>query len=97
MRYKFYREHKYVSAAFNDAERLIAQTDFTDPVQVAAVKSGFHELVELLKGHAHWEDTALHELLRKKNSPVAVTIEKDHEHFDNVQSIIGNMGKGVYL
>jgi len=28
MRYQFYREHKYVSSALNDLERLIARTDF---------------------------------------------------------------------
>lgn len=28
MRYKFYREHKYVSFRFNELERLVARADF---------------------------------------------------------------------
>ena len=66
MRYKFYREHKYVSAAVNDLERLIAKTDFRASSEVEKIKKEFDALVQMLKGHAHYENETLHELLRKK-------------------------------
>jgi hypothetical protein len=38
----------------------------------------------MLKGHAQYENRALHELLRKKNSPVYAHVEEDHKHYDEV-------------
>lgn len=34
MRVKLYREHKYVSFALSELERLIAKTDFTDDAAI---------------------------------------------------------------
>jgi len=82
MRYKFYREHKYVSAAVNDVERLIAKTDFRVRAEVEKVKHEFDALVGMLKGHAHYENDALHSLLKKKNSAVYMQIEDDHKEYD---------------
>lgn len=78
MRYKFYREHKYVSAALNDVERLIARTDFRDSKAVAQVSESFEDLVQMLKGHAQYEDERLHALLNLKHSNVHAHAEKDH-------------------
>jgi hemerythrin-like domain-containing protein len=82
MRYKFYREHKYVSAAVNDVERLIAKTDFTKRDQVEQAKNEFDALIKMLKGHAHYENETLHELLRQKGSAVYKHVEQDHIQYE---------------
>ena len=81
MRYKFYREHKFVSAAVNDVERLTAQTDFTNQTQTTQLKKIFEGLVLMLMGHAHYENEALHSLLKAKGSTVCTHIEADHERY----------------
>jgi hemerythrin-like domain-containing protein len=80
MRYRFYREHKYVSSALNDLERLIAQTDFCDIDALEKVREAFSSLSDMLKGHAEYENNRLHALLKRKNSSSAVYahIEEDH-------------------
>ena len=60
MRYRFYREHKYVSAAVNDVERLIAKTDFRDHAEIVKAKAAFDGLVQKLQGHAEYENNVLH-------------------------------------
>lgn len=82
MRYKFYREHKYVCAAVNDLERLIAKTDFSSGLQAKKVKEDFDSLVQMLKAHAHYENSTLHELLKKKNSDVYKHVEDDHLKYE---------------
>lgn len=82
MRYQFYREHKYVSAALNDVERLIARTDFCDAKATSEVAKAFRDLVQMLKFHAEYEDERLHELLKKKGSSVHAHAEDDHAHQD---------------
>lgn len=84
MRYKFYREHKYVSFAVSDLERQIAKADFRALQDVEKIKIEFEVVVEMLKGHAQYENSSLHELLRKKQSPVYEQAEADHEHYDDV-------------
>ncbi len=79
-RYQFYREHKYVSFALNDLERLVAKTDFRVPSQVEKIEQEFNAIVQLLQAHAHYEDTKLHSLLQKKGSSVFQEAEKDHQH-----------------
>jgi hypothetical protein len=82
MRYKFYREHKFVSAAVNNVERLVAKTDFRNRTEVETVKKAFDGLIEMLKGHAHYENETLHELLRKKGSAVYQQVEADHVQYE---------------
>jgi iron-sulfur cluster repair protein YtfE (RIC family) len=82
MRYKFYREHKYVSFRFDELERLIARTDFRQDEELNKVKKEFEQLIELLEAHARYEDDALHVLLKRKNSAVYKQIEQDHEQLD---------------
>lgn len=82
MRYKFYREHKYVCAAINDVERLIAKTDFTLEAQTARVKEALQELLPMLKGHAEYENSRLHKLLRDKGSTIYKQIEADHRDYE---------------
>jgi len=65
MRYQFYREHKYVSSALNDLERMIAKTDFRDAQELILVRQAFQSLSEMLRGHAQYENERLHALLKK--------------------------------
>lgn len=83
-RYKFYREHKYVSFALNDLERLIAKTDFQIPSQVKKIEQEFSTIVEMLRDHAHYEDSKLHALLREKGSALFQKIQGEHEQHDTV-------------
>lgn len=82
MRYKFYREHKYVSAAVNDVERLIAKTDFTVRSEVENVKLALDGLIQMLKGHAYYENETLHAMLKAKDSAVYHDVEADHIQYD---------------
>lgn len=81
-RYKFYREHKYVSHRFNEFERLAAKADFRNTDELATIKTQFESLIDLLQAHAKYEDESLHVLLKNKNSPVYKTIEDDHHAMD---------------
>lgn len=89
MRYQFYREHKYVSAALNDLERLIAKTDFCNLTATNAVQESFHKLCEMLKDHAQYEEEHLHVLLANKNSTIHVAASQDHakqkEQLDSIE------------
>lgn len=78
MRYQFYREHKYVSAALNDLERLIAKTDFRNTQETMIVKETYLELMEMLKAHAFYENDRLHGLLKRKHSNIHEHAEADH-------------------
>ncbi len=81
VRYKFYREHKYVSAAVNGMERMIAQADFRVDEEGAFIKKAFEGLANMLTGHASYENNRLHKLLKDKGSTVYKNIEEDHEHY----------------
>ncbi len=83
MRYQFYREHKYVSSALNDLERLIARTDFCNLNSVKEVEQAFESLSNMLQGHAHYENERLHMLLKQKNALIFEHIEKDHAAQDH--------------
>jgi hemerythrin-like domain-containing protein len=81
-RYQFYREHKYVSFVLNDLERLIAKTDFRVPVQVKKIQEELKSTMQLLQGHAEYEDSKLHPLLRIKGSNLFQEAEEDHQKHD---------------
>lgn len=81
-RYKFYREHKYVSFVLNDLERLVAKTDFRVPSQVEKIQQEFNATIQLLRGHAEYEDSKLHPLLQRKGSTLFQEAQEDHQHHD---------------
>lgn len=95
MRYRFYREHKYVSYAVSELEKLIAKTDFRDRIQVDIIKNELANIEALMAGHAAWEESSVHELLRKKQSSVHTPIEIEHkEHaaqFNELQEMISSI------
>lgn len=99
MRYQFYREHKYVSAALNDLERLIAKTDFCNASEVTSAAEAFHNLAEMLKNHATYENSQLHTLLKNKNSHLHDHAEVDHVHQDvhlfEIQAIFESITKAI--
>src|ERR1700728_4532954 len=82
MRYQFYREHKYVSAALNSLERLIAKTDFRNLQDAALINQSFQNLKNMLQGHAEYENDRLPTLLKKKHSKIHEHAEEDHAHQD---------------
>jgi DUF438 domain-containing protein len=80
MRVKLYREHKYVSFALSELERLIAKTDFTDNTAIAHIQNEWQRVKEMLEGHAYHEEHHFHALLEKKGSHVHHEVHNDHEH-----------------
>lgn len=82
MRVKFYREHKYVCAALNDLERLIARTDFRENNEIENAKKEWMGVTEMLKAHAAYEEEKLHVLLEKKGSKVHLLAHDQHEEMD---------------
>ncbi len=82
MRVKFYREHKYVCAALNKLERLIAKTDFRKNIQINRIKKEWDEISQMLFMHAKYEEEKLHPLLEKKGSTLHVHAHEDHEKLD---------------
>ncbi len=80
MRAKLYREHKYVSFALNELERLIAKTDFTNDTALKHIQEEWHPIKEMLKAHAQHEEQNFHALLEKKGSAIHREAHNDHEH-----------------
>ncbi len=99
VRYKFYREHKYLSFVLNDLERLVAKTNFQISEELEKVADQFKAAVELLKGHAEYADNCLHVLLKQKDSKVYEHIEKDHGLLDatinNLQLLLDQVNFAV--
>ncbi len=79
MRVKLYREHKYVSFALHELERLIAKTDFADDAALDHVQEEWRSLKEMLEGHAYHEENNFHPLLEKKGSTVHFDAHDEHD------------------
>jgi hemerythrin-like domain-containing protein len=79
MRYRFYREHKFVIPFINDVTRLIAVTDFRDDSATTVVQERVGQVLTMLEYHAEHEDTAFHTLLEEKGSDVHKSCEDDHK------------------
>lgn len=92
MRVKLYREHKYVSFALSELERLIAKTDFTNDAAIAHIQDQWQCVKEMLEGHAYHEEHNFHALLEKKGSTIHHGAHNDHEHQEetlkNLQSLL---------
>lgn len=79
MRYRFYREHKYLIFLLFELERLIAKADFNSNEQILNIKGHLNAYTTLLKAHAKHEENAIHALLKAKNSKVHENVEKNHK------------------
>jgi hypothetical protein len=92
MRVKLCREHKYVSFALSELERLIAKTDFTDNAAIVHIQSEWQRIKEMLEGHAYHEEHNFHALLEKKGSTIHHEAHNDHEHqeetLENLQCLL---------
>ena len=86
MRYKLYREHKYISAAVNDVVRLLAKADFLLPETIIEIKEAFANLWPVLAWHSRYEDEVYHPLLASHGVYDFAQIETDH--LENKQKII---------
>lgn len=95
-RYKFYREHKYISFVLNELERLAAKTDFRDRDQVKKVQQELESIISLLEAHAHYEDTKLHILLKRKNSHFHAKAEIDHQSHPDKFAYMRNLLDQIY-
>lgn len=88
LRYRFYREHKYLSNEISKLEGFIARVNFTDVEQVQVLKQRFAEFMDLMKGHAEHEDNAIHPLLKDKNPQMYESIALDHKaHFEFLEKL----------
>src|SRR5579863_2316611 len=81
-RYRFYREHKYLSYLLFELDKLIATIDFANNAQINKVKNALAAIEEMIKSHAAHEDKAIHELLKKKGSLLYKLIETEHQSYD---------------
>ena len=92
MRAKLYREHKYVSFALSELEKLIAKTDFTDDAAIDHIQNEWQRTTEMLEGHAYHEENNFHTLLERKGSTIHHEAHNDHEHQEetlkNLQSLL---------
>lgn len=95
MRVKLYREHKYVSFALSELERLIAKTDFTNDAAIDHIQREWQSIKEMLEGHAYHEEHNFHALLEKKGSTIHHEAHNDHEHLEetliNLENMLGNV------
>lgn len=91
MRVKLYREHKYVSFALSELERLIAKTDFTDDAAIDHLQSEWQRIREMLEGHAYHEEHNFHALLEKKGSTIHHEAHNDHEHQEETLKNLQNL------
>ncbi len=91
MRYRFYREHKYVSYVLSEFERLIAKTNFNNLLEIVTVKEQLNSIQELMAGHAEHENNSIHALLRQKGSSIHEAIEADHQHHEKQLKELENL------
>jgi hemerythrin-like domain-containing protein len=84
LRVKLYREHKYVSFALSELERLIAKTDFTQDSALEQIQDEWQLVKNMLKEHARHEEQNFHALLEKKGSSIHHGAHHDHEHQEQV-------------
>nr|AAB39275.1 29kDa protein [Candidatus Legionella jeonii] len=81
-RRRLYTEHKYINFNLSNFSQFIAKTDFSDNLQINAVKEKFAGIKNLMHGHATHENERIHALLRKKESVVYEKIELEHSEHD---------------
>ncbi len=78
MRYRFYREHKYINYMLFELERFIAKADFNSKSQRDALREELITLEKLFEEHTDYEEKSLHSLLKARGSSAYENIEIDH-------------------
>lgn len=79
LRYRFYRAHKYITYELYQFDMRLGKVDFTSDADIDRIKSDFEAIINLLEGHAAYEDEAIHDLLREKNSTIHEAVESEHQ------------------
>lgn len=82
LRARLYREHKYVFFFFTDMIQTMGCLDFSQKEAVDQAKDHLHHLKSLLKGHAHYEESRIHDILKKKGSSIFHQVEVQHQDHD---------------
>lgn len=88
MRYRLYREHKYLLLRFHDLLQQCGITDFASEKEFSKLKMMFEQLVMLLEGHADYEETRIHKLLIARGSSMGIAADTDHAHHKVIESEI---------
>lgn len=91
LRYRLYREHKFVSAQLSDLERFIATLDFTNPKELMELKMRLQGTFSLMEGHARHEDESIHPLLKARGSKVFEHIEEEHRDYQFLHAKLDKM------
>ncbi len=95
MRYRFFREHKYLSFRLSEFEREVAKTDFSDEAAVLTLKAPLQSLWELMDGQGAYEESAIFSLLCKKDATLTQNVENDHlqheQYFQEFTQAIENI------
>jgi hemerythrin-like domain-containing protein len=81
-RYRFYREHKFLTFLLFELERMIAKSDFRNQSEINQIKESLLSLGAIMAGHAAFENRAIHTLLCNKGSTAHQAIEAEHENHD---------------
>lgn len=90
-RYRFYREHKYLSFLFFDLERACATFDFSCPEAQACLVEKFEGMRTLLQAHAQHEAHAIHALIKTKSFEQYQSIEAEHHAQDKQLTHLFNL------
>ena len=87
-RYRFYREHKYISMMAARLEKLAGTADFRSVKEVSGLKEELTSFSEMLKGHARHEDNKIHHLLFSKEPQSFHKFFQEHEkHLANLDAL----------
>lgn len=81
MRYRFYREHKYINFVLFELEKEIRKIEFSDELMLSKLLEKFIQLSMLIKGHMEFESNVIHPLLKNKNILLYTSILADHQNY----------------
>lgn len=88
MRYRLYREHKYLLMNFDKVLQLCGVTDFSVQEEVDVMSKSIEQLFLLLQGHADFEESRIHALLRANGSLLADKADADHAEHKVAEDLI---------
>jgi len=78
LRFRLYREHKYLFSVFTQLLQKLAGLDLLDRQAFKEFKLEFKHLADLLTAHAQYEDGRIHALLKAKGSCITDIAETEH-------------------
>lgn len=96
MRYRFYREHKYLISEASDLEKYIAKINFGDNNHLELLRERLHVFSDLMTAHAEHEDKMIHPLLKNKNPKLYDAIETEHEKIFGLLSNLNVLLENIF-